>query len=180
MSTDIDEKKAEAIVAYLDGELDDVASDAVERLLAENPEYRARVEEHTRAWDLLDLLPSRKASASFTEKTITAIKTTTVSADAETEAQADQIPSHARLMTQRTGAQWGLRVIAFFGLLFVAAIGFNQNYRFETWRSDEVLKDYPTLNRLHELRDAGDVEFLRELKQRKVFHEQRDDDSRPQ
>ena len=46
----------EEIVAYLDGELDMETAAKVERRLADDPRYNARLNQLQRAWDMLDNL----------------------------------------------------------------------------------------------------------------------------
>ena len=56
----------EELVSYLDGELSPDAAKQVERRLAEDPSYRARLTQLQRAWDLLDSL-QRLSSALQTQ-----------------------------------------------------------------------------------------------------------------
>jgi anti-sigma factor RsiW len=50
--TPITPELRENLVAYLDGELDEVATLEVERTLSESAEIRLEVEELSRTWDL--------------------------------------------------------------------------------------------------------------------------------
>ena len=58
------------IVAYLDGELDPAAGPRVERRMAEDPRYSARLNHLEKAWDLLDTLGPSEADDSFTHSTV--------------------------------------------------------------------------------------------------------------
>ena len=64
-----EEEKAE-LVAYLDGELDDSATQAVEAKIATNPEARAELDALKQAWGLLDFLPKASPSPNFTNRTM--------------------------------------------------------------------------------------------------------------
>jgi hypothetical protein len=64
-----EDEKSE-LVAYLDGELDDAATQAVEAKLATNSEARAELDELKQTWGLLDLLPKASPSPNFTHRTM--------------------------------------------------------------------------------------------------------------
>ncbi|MCI0457244.1 MAG: hypothetical protein L0Z62_09725 [Gemmataceae bacterium] len=56
--------------AYLDGELDEATTHALEAMLANDPQARAEAESLRRTWELLDYLPRAEASTSFTHRTL--------------------------------------------------------------------------------------------------------------
>jgi len=64
-----EDEKAE-LVAYLDGELDDAATQAVEAKIATNPEARAELDALKQTWGMLDFLPKASASPNFTNRTM--------------------------------------------------------------------------------------------------------------
>ena len=70
----MDSKKSENIVAYLDGELNDDQAAEVDRMLTDDGAARQQVEQYSRTWDMLDLLPSSQASDGLAERTLTAIR----------------------------------------------------------------------------------------------------------
>src|SRR5688500_20392718 len=65
-----DETIDQEIVAYLDGELDPAAAARVERRMAEDPRYNARLNQLEKTWDLLDSLGPTEADDSFTQSTV--------------------------------------------------------------------------------------------------------------
>jgi len=67
-----DEQPAENddLVAYLDGELDGKARQAVEVKLSLDANVRTEAESLKKVWDLLDFLPKAQPTASFTERTL--------------------------------------------------------------------------------------------------------------
>src|ERR1051325_9808599 len=67
-----DEDRA-ALVAYLDGELDEEAAREVETRISQDPTVRAEVESLKRTWDLLDYLPRAEPSPSFTHRTLSLV-----------------------------------------------------------------------------------------------------------
>ena len=64
-----DDEKAE-LVAYLDGELDETATQAVEARIAADPEARAELEAMKQTWFMLDYLPKVEPSPNFTNQTM--------------------------------------------------------------------------------------------------------------
>lgn len=60
----------ENLSAYLDGELDEEASHALEAKINLDPEARAEVEALKQAWGMLDYLPRPQPSTGFTHRTL--------------------------------------------------------------------------------------------------------------
>lgn len=64
-----EDEKAE-LVAYLDGELDEAATQAVEARIAADPKVRAELDSLKQAWGMLDYLPKASPSPNFTNRTM--------------------------------------------------------------------------------------------------------------
>jgi anti-sigma factor RsiW len=64
-----------AIIAYLDGELDEAAARRVEARLSRDPAARAEAEALRRTWELLDFLPRAEPPPGFTQRTLERITT---------------------------------------------------------------------------------------------------------
>ncbi len=64
-----DDEKAE-LVAYIDGELDEEATQAMEARLAIDPDARAEMDALKQTWGLLDYLPKASPSSNFTNRTM--------------------------------------------------------------------------------------------------------------
>ncbi len=161
MSTS-DSQQTEDLVAYLDGELNDDDASRVEDTLTEQAPIRQEVEKLTRVWELLDLLPEPKASATFTERTLSAIQTRQAQTDADeadTRPMATQQSQHWKTRARKVT----LRFAAFLGLAIVGSIGFNGAFRRDTEPMDQLLKDLPVIERLDQYREAGSLEFLEAL-----------------
>ena len=60
----------ELLTSYLDGELDDAETQAVERRIAADSDFRLQMQSLQKTWDLLDVLPSESADSSFTRTTM--------------------------------------------------------------------------------------------------------------
>src|SRR5687768_14556676 len=73
----------EELVAYLDGELDASGAARVERRLADDATYRARLAQLERAWDMLDSLQRIEANDDFARSTVEMISVKAVD-DAKT------------------------------------------------------------------------------------------------
>lgn len=67
---DENEQDIEQLTSYLDGELDDTETQAVERRIATDSKFRLQMQSLQKAWDLLDVLPSESADSSFTRTTM--------------------------------------------------------------------------------------------------------------
>jgi anti-sigma factor RsiW len=64
-----EDEKAE-LVAYLDGELDETATQAVEAKVATDADARAELDALKRTWGMLDYLPKASPSPNFTNRTL--------------------------------------------------------------------------------------------------------------
>ena len=60
----------ELLTSYLDGELDDAETTAVEQRIAADTKFRVQMQKLQKTWDLLETLPSESANASFTQTTM--------------------------------------------------------------------------------------------------------------
>lgn len=164
------DKKKEELVAYLDGELPDEAASRVEKSLVDDPAVRRNVEQLTKTFDLLDLLPASQASDGFAEKTLTAIRTQSSEPKPEStknDASADKAQSNF----SKRATVWGIRAAAFLGLLFVATTAFNGAFKQNSKPIDELLTELPVIERLDEYEEIGSVEFLKALSESGLFDE---------
>ena len=66
----LSEDEKSELVAYLDGELDDATTQAVEAKVATNPDARAELDALKQAWGMLDYLPKASPSPNFTNRTM--------------------------------------------------------------------------------------------------------------
>ena len=144
------------IVAYLDGELDPAASARVERRMAEDPRYSARLNQLQKAWDLLDTLGPSEADDNFTHSTVAM-----VALKAQDEAQTnDQAAGRKQRLTWAALA--GLALLSALGAYIVVDRQLNQENR-------ELVRDLPVIERVDEYRNIESVEFLQELQKEGLF-----------
>lgn len=167
MSSD---KEKEELIAYLDGELPDEAASRVEKSLVADASVRRDVEQLTKTFDLLDLLPASKASDGFAEKTLTAIRTQEDGPKSKATKKEAAVEKPRPNVSQRA-MTWGVRGIAFLGLMFVVAVGFNGAFNQNSEPIDELLTEFPVIQRLDEYQEIGDVEFLKSLSESGLFDE---------
>lgn len=144
------------IVAYLDGELDPAAAARVERRMAEDPRYNARLNRLEKAWDLLDTLGRTEADDSFTHSTVAM-----VALKAE-----DDVQAGAKASGRKRSLAWvGLAAaaaIAAVGAYFVVDQRLNRDNR-------ELVRDLPVIERVDEYRNIESVDFLVELQKEGLF-----------
>ncbi len=144
------------IVAYLDGELDPAAAARVEKRMAEDPRYNARLNQMEKAWDLLDTLGRTEADDSFTHSTVAM-----VALKAE-----DDVHAGAKATGRKRSLAWlGLgtaAAIAAVGAYLVVDQRLNRDNR-------ELVRDLPVIERVDEYRNIESVDFLVELQKEGLF-----------
>jgi len=151
-----DEAMDEEIVAYLDGELDREAALAIERRLAEEPAYRARLTRLQQAWDLLDKLGRTEADEDFTHSTVAMV---TVKASEDTTAGHDLARRRKQLAWAGLGA---LALVAAVAAFMLVDNRLNSENR-------ALVRDYPVIERIDEYSNIENVEFLRQMQKDGLF-----------
>jgi anti-sigma factor RsiW len=142
----------------LDGELDGDATARVERRLADDAVYRARLAQHQRAWDMLDRLHRSEADDDFARSTVEM-----VAIRASDDARTGQM----RAVRSRSLAWVG--VLAAVLLAATTAYGLVQ-YRLSQ-PNRELVHDLPVIERMDDYRTIqhGGVEFLERLQEEGLF-----------
>jgi anti-sigma factor RsiW len=152
----------EQIVAYLDGELDRETATRVERQLADDPSYRARLARLQQAWDMLDTLGRTEADDSFTQSTMSM-----VSVKAEEQSQEDAARQRSRRALAWAGAGLAALAVAITSYAIV-------RYRLDE-PNRELVRDFPVIERIDEYRNIDSVEFLQALQSEGLFAAEVDD-----
>jgi len=147
------------LVAYLDGELDHAGAQRVERRLSEDPEFRRRLQQLQRAWDLLDQLPRVEAPENFATTTIemVAIKATAESDD-----------SVGRL---RRG-QFVRRSLQAIGLVATIVFGYMVVQTRQQAPERQFLRDLPVVENVDLYLSADDIDFVRQLQRENLFDQE--------
>jgi anti-sigma factor RsiW len=165
MSSPLSEKDRAELVAYLDGELDAQASQAVEARLSRDATARAEVDQLRRTWELLDFLPRPEPSASFTHRTMERLGPTPTAAQPR--------PTRFVLPRWAFGTGWAAAVLlamvgGYIGLS--ALLNVAPPPRYEPTDQD-LVRDLRVIEnkRFYEL--AHDLEFLKDLDHPDLFGE---------
>lgn len=147
------------LVAYLDGELDAGQTEAVEQRLSRDAEFRRRLHDLQRTWDLLDSLPRIEATESFTQSTLEMVA---VKAESEAAAQTQLALRRHWLLQGAVGGGIGAAILA--GFLIGRGV----------WSSpdERLLNDLPVVEHVDEYLLADNIEFLRMLEREGLFHEE--------
>jgi anti-sigma factor RsiW len=152
----------EELVAYLDGELDAAEAARVERRLAEDASYRARLAQLQKAWDLLDTLQRSEADDELVHSTVAMVA---VQAAEDAKSQGMQIIRRRNL---------GRLVVAALGLLTIT-VGYVAVQRLTTREDRRLVGDLPVIERVDEYRNIDNLEFLKQLESENLFPAEVDD-----
>jgi anti-sigma factor RsiW len=151
-TTSIDEE----LVAYLDGELGPEEATRVERRMAEDPRYNARLNQLQRAWDLLDTLQRTEADDQFVHSTVAMVAI-----------QAAEDAKSQQMKTVQT------RSLAWLALAAVLLISAGATYAVVQRRlaqpNQQLVRDLPVIERVDDYRNIGTLEFLRQLERENLF-----------
>lgn len=156
--TRLSAEQRENLVAYLDGELDEVASQEVEQILSESPVARHEVDMLSRTWDLLTVLPGAKASEDFSRKTLTSIRAA--------EASQGGIDGDAVARQVKRGLVLAAAVAV---LAVCGVIGFHGMKTGVPNDADLLLNDFDVIEHLDEYQEIGDIEFLKTLQAKRTL-----------
>jgi anti-sigma factor RsiW len=149
------------LVAYLDGELDEVESTRLERQLATDPPLRGYAESLDRTWQLLDNLGEATASGEFTQKTLASLEVisddgndTTSRASAKQPSMLSKIPTTKILL-------W--TIAGFVG----CSIGIQMAHTGQNAKKDsedvQILRQLDLLKDFPKLYPIPDAEFLKQV-----------------
>lgn len=161
-SNSLNEQDRADLIAYLDGELDPRASEAVESKLHTDAKVRAEAESLRMTWDLLDYLPRPEPSPNFTHRTMSQLSLMT-----STRAPVKQ----RRHWLQRIG--WTAAVIAAVGIGY-AVTGWamprkDGNLTDEQVNSLVKNSDARVKDRVEVYRRFNDLQFFIELDRPELF-----------
>lgn len=151
----------EQLVAYLDGELDAAACRELERRLAGEPGVQRELQRLQQAWDLLDRLPRAEVDTHFTRSTVEMIAVA-----AQEEAECPQGPPWRRWPRVWQAGLLAAAGLAGFALFRLAWPDANR----------QLLEDLPVLEHLEAYRQTPDLEFLRQLRDKKLVSEEPSDE----
>ena len=161
------------LVAYLDGELDEIVTQEIEQVLAVSEVARHEVDMLSRSWDMLNSLPTHRASGEFTERTVTSMRAA--------EQKRPRIPTELVYRNARRGT-----VLAVWTSILVACgyVGFAATRNWIPNDAEALFEDYDVINNFDKYRDSltppdpanprRPTEFLEVLKNKRTFAEHDD------
>ena len=131
----LSQEQRDNLVAYLDGELDEAATADIEQALADSPVARHEVDMISRSWDLLNALPTHRASGEFTERTVSSLR-----------AQEDKAPRIPPDLIYRS-VRRGLLLAVWASILAACGyIGFAATRHWIPNDAEALLEDYDIIN----------------------------------
>jgi anti-sigma factor RsiW len=148
------------LAAYLDGELEEVATQEIEQILAVSEVARHEVDMLSRTWDMLNSLPAHKASEEFTQKTVSSMRAA--------ERTGPGLASQAVKQNARRGG-----VLTLWAAILVVCgyVGYSATHQWVPNDSEQLLDEYETISNLDKLQEVGSIEFLQVLKDKNTFAE---------
>jgi anti-sigma factor RsiW len=152
----------EEIVAYLDGELDMEAAAKVERRLADDPRYNARLNQLQRAWDMLDNLRRSEADDDFVNSTVAM-----VAVQAEEAARTQALKA-----VRRRNFTWLALAAALVLSMATAFLAIQQRLGRE---NRQLVRNLPLIERVDEYSNVDSFEFVKQLEQEDLFSAEVDD-----
>lgn len=156
-------EQRENLTAYLDGELDENATQEIEQVLAVSEVARHEVDMLSRTWDMLSVLPAHKASDQFTHKTMTNLR-----------ASENAGPSALQVLLYRNARRGAVLAAWTGGLCLVGYLAFMATNHWVPNESEQLLDDYSVIDNLDKYGEVGSVEFLQVLKSKHTFSEHDD------
>jgi anti-sigma factor RsiW len=141
----------ENLVAYLDGELDEAATQKIEQTLAENSDVRGEVESLARTFEMLDELPRQEVSEEFTAHTLSTIQVSRQSQTDKDDLQPRRVDNRILI------AGWVV------GLVLSVLLGVLIGGRFSRDDSARLVEEFPVVKDLDIYTEIGSIEYLQKL-----------------
>jgi hypothetical protein len=150
------------LIAYLDGELDDDATRAVESRLAEDETSRKKIDAYQKTYDLLDYLPKPAPSPNFASRTLTALQPSLPRATGAGQTE----PTTQRIWPETLG--WAAAAMLASLATFLIASFISSKGIFAK-RELASAEDYKLMGKLPLYIGIDDLEFLKGLDQSDLF-----------
>lgn len=161
----------EELIAFLDGELDPKAAEAMATRLSLDPKLRAEADALQRAWDVLDVLPRPQPSAAFATRTVSQV-VPVPSGGSGTQFLTSSGPAAATmpaLLAGRPGPAFWLASILIILLAGVGGYIGHLGLAPKPVAADVPLEEVPLLKNLRLYRHVDDVEYLKKLDSPELF-----------
>lgn len=148
------------LAAYLDGELEEAATQEIEQILAVSEVARHEVDMLSRTWDMLSSLPTHRASEEFTRKTVSSMRAA--------ESSGPPLASRAVKQNARRG---GVLTLWAAILAVCGYVGYSATHHWVPNDAEQLLDDYEIISQLDKLQEVGSLEFLQVLKDKRTLAE---------
>ncbi len=157
----LNEAERAEIVAYLDGEMDEGQARAMEAKINSDPLVRAEADALKRTWDLLDYLPSKPPSPSFTQRTVSQV----------TGVPSKQNPQTLSGRVSRSWKPFALGIGWAAAVLLVGGIGFAVTTKVlpREPTDDELSRDLRVIENKKAYEQIDDLDFLKQLDHPDLF-----------
>src|SRR5262245_36121083 len=166
--TRLSSDQRENLTAYLDGELDEAATQEIGQVLAVSEVARHEVDMLSRTWDMLNVLPTHRASEEFTRKTMTNLR---ASEQGGAGAAGEMIYRNARR---------GVVLTMWAGVLVACGyLGFMATNHWVPNEYEQLLDDYDVISNLDKYSEIGDADFLKVLESKHTFADYSPHDDQP-
>jgi anti-sigma factor RsiW len=167
---DLPENGTDELVAYLDGELDAKAAEAMATKLSLDAKLRAKADAYQRTWDILDVLPRPGPSSSFTTRTLSQA-VPLLSGQQIVPQTALAVPTMPGFPASRSNSGFWLASLA---LVLAAAVAGYVAHRVlapapRTVAADPSLEDVPLMKNMRLYRDVDDMDYLKRLDTPEMF-----------
>jgi anti-sigma factor RsiW len=163
--------RTEELVAYLDGELDPKAAEAMATKLSLDPKLRAEADALQRAWDILDVLPRPQPSAAFTTRTVSQVIPAGLSGT-QLLPPASAVQTIPAALTSRAGAGFWRGSIAL--VLLAGVAGYFGHWALAPRPAEPPLEDVTLMKNLRLYRQVDDIEYLKKLDSPELFGDEGD------
>ena len=165
------EGPTEELTAYLDGELDPRAAEAMATRLSLDSKLRAEADALQRAWDVLDVLPRPQPSAAFATRTVSQAVPAWLSAGHTAALPGGAAPTMPAVPARPSGAGFWLASAA---IVLAAALAGYLGHRAlapapRAAPPDPPLEDVTLMKNLRLYRHVDDVEYLKKLDSPELF-----------
>jgi anti-sigma factor RsiW len=150
----------ETLTAYLDGELDEIAEQALEARLSQEPALRAELDALKQAWGLLDFLPGTVPSNDFTHRTLDRLSF---------ERSSTLSLKFKRGWPLRRGALWLASALIALGVGIAASASYRKFTHKPTDPDEPIVRHLRLLERLQAYDTVDDLEFLKALDDPDLF-----------
>lgn len=148
----------EQLVAYLDGELNDEQTAAIEEQLRKDPKLRQMADDLDRTWGILDALEPVGASEEFSRQTMKTVAAT--GSELKQGAPGTFVRILSSMMSKQAVAWFGIGVLGTLCGLGVAEL---RGPSAESLQAEQLLRQFDVLQRYPEYSIVPSVDLLQQL-----------------